>query len=145
MSKALEMTRSELVWETRVCTFDTQDWTRIIDWLKSFLTSADAKDPFTWYGRHAYMYEVLKDLTFDEVIADYEKYRNGDDDCIKLTFKTKYYDSDEISEYQEELGYLLEEWIREDCCDADVCDWQYADDSEERIEIIELEYPVNED
>ena len=44
MSKALEMTRSELVWETRVCTFDAQDWTRIIDWLKSFLTSADAKD-----------------------------------------------------------------------------------------------------
>lgn len=135
MSKAIKMTRSELVWETRVAYFDAKRWNETLAWLKTF---ADRKrDPYAWEGRLAIVYDRVKDMTFEDIVADMKEYENGTGKNIVFNFKSCYFNGD-IREYQESLYDLVIEWLREDCVEKEVWEWNYADDSEENIELVDL-------
>ena len=77
-------------------------------------------------------------MSFEDVLADIEGYKE-DKGHIVFTFKSKHYNSDEEWEYTESLHDLIIDWLREDCCDSEVTDWNYADDSEEYVEVVDLD------
>lgn len=138
MSKSIMMRRSELVWETRVAYFDEKEWHRTLEWLKTF---ADKDiDPYSWETRWAIVYNRVKDMTYEDVLGYIEayQYRNGEDDPIVFAFKSKLYNGEEW-EYKESFYDLLIEWLRDDCVESEVCDWSYADDAEEIVEVVDLE------
>lgn len=137
MAKTIKMTRKELVWETREVEWNEVDFNRLKKWLKEFAgKNYDALDNFA--RSHLVAYEHIKDMTWEEVFEDFKKWDNGDEDAIHWTF-TNYYNSIDDYTYTQYLGDLIQEWIREDCYDADITDVNYADDSEENIKIIDDE------
>ena len=79
MSKSIRMTRSELVWETRVNEFGEQDWKDVLKWLKTFTE----KEQTTSWGRdHIAIYNAVKDLTWEQVYEDYKKWDEGNGETI---------------------------------------------------------------
>jgi hypothetical protein len=135
--KTIKMTRNELVWETRVAYFDRDAWKRTLDWLKQFADKP--ADEYTWEGRWALVYNRVKDMTFEDVMADFEAYEdeNNIDNYIVFSFKNKYFDGEEC-EYEESLHDLIIDWLRDDCIDSEVIECDYADDYEENIKIADL-------
>jgi hypothetical protein len=76
-------------------------------------------------------------MTFEDVLADIEAYRNDTGNHIVFTFKSKSYNGEEW-EYKDAFYDLLMEWLRDDCVESEVVDWNYADDSEEYVEVVDL-------
>lgn len=136
MSKSIMMRRSELVWETRVAYLDAKRWNETLTWLKTFADKDT--DPYNWEGRWAIVYDRVKDMTFEDILGYVEEYQNSTADPIVFTFKSHYHNGEDW-EYQESFYDLLMDWLRDDCIENEVCDWSYADDSEEVIEVIDLE------
>lgn len=138
MAKSIRMQRDELVWETRINYFTEEDWNRVTEWLKGFLNHEDADKPYTWIGHKVIIYNHIKNLTFEEVLADFERFEKNyeSDDCIQIELTNKSYDG-ETWTYNQSLHDLVLEWVREDNYESDVIDSEYADDYEEYVEIVE--------
>ena len=141
MAKSIRMQRDELVWETRVNYFTEDDWNRVKEWLKGFLDKKDADKPCTWTGHQVIIYNRIKDLTFEEVLADFERFEKLDkvdegNDYIQIELINKS-SNGETWTYNQSLHDLVLEWVREDNYDSDVTDSQYADNYEEYVEIVE--------
>ena len=138
MGKSIRMTRNELVWETRINYFTEDDWNKIKEWLSTFVDRAEANQPDTWTGHQVIIYNRVKDLTFDDVLADFAEFEKNyeSDKCIKVELTNKRYNG-ETWTYNQFLHDLIIEWVREDNYDSDIVDTQYADDSEEYVDIIE--------
>ena len=138
MGKSIRMQRDELVWETRVNYFTEEDWNRTKEWLKSFVDREEADNPYSWTGHQVIIYNCIKDLTFEEVLADFERFEEvyESDDCIKVELTNKGYNGDTWT-YNQFLHDLVIEWVREDNYDSDVVDSEYADDYQEYVEIVE--------
>lgn len=138
MGKSIRMQRDELVWETRVNYFTEEDWNRTKEWLKSFVDREEADNPYSWTGHQVIIYNCIKDLTFEEVLADFERFEEvyESDDCIQVELTNKGYNGDTWT-YNQFLHDLVIEWVREDNYDSDVVDSEYADDYQEYVEIVE--------
>lgn len=138
MGKSIRMQRDELVWETRVNYFTEEDWNRTKEWLKSFVDREEADNPYSWTGHQVIIYNCIKDLTFEEVLADFERFEEvyESDDCIQIELTNKGYNGDTWT-YNQFLHDLVIEWVREDNYDSDVVDSEYADDYQEYVEIVE--------
>ena len=138
MSKSIRMQRSELVWETRVNYFTEDDWNKIKEWLSTFVNKAEANQIDTWVGHQVIIYNRVKDLTFEEVLADFEEFEKNyeSDKCIKVELTNKKYNGETWTDNQF-LHDLIIEWMREDNYDSDIVDTQYADDNEEYVEIVD--------
>lgn len=129
--KTITLTRRELVWETRQNTWDKDDWNHFVSWMKNRV-----EDPNTpaddWFKVHySETYRHIKDLIWEQAVEQFEKYRNGDADYIKWTEKNGDYS------YENCVFDVLEEQIREDNYNSDVCDYDYADNYEEDYDIDE--------
>ena len=74
MGKSIRMQRDELVWETRVGYFTEDDWNRTKGWLQCYLNEEGANDSYSWIGHQVIIYNLIKDLTFEEALADFEKF-----------------------------------------------------------------------
>ena len=135
MSKAIKMTKQEVVLETRVAIFDEKKWRETVEWLKTFSTKKS--DPCNWEGRWAMVYNRVKDMSFNDVLADFKEYENHTGKYIIFPFKNQYKDYD--YDASESLHDLIEEWLNEDCYDSDVFDRSYTGEHEEYMEIINLE------
>ena len=137
MSKSIRMQRSELVWETRVNYFTKSDWDRIKERLGTFVDRAEANQIYTWVGHQVIIYNRVKDLTFDDVLADFAEFEKNyeSDRCIKVELINKRYNG-ETWTYNQFLHDLIIEWMREDNYDSDIVDTEYANDSEEYVEIL---------
>ena len=138
MSKLIRMQRSELVWETRVNYFTEHDWNKIKEWLGTFVNREEANQIDTWVGHQVIIYNRIKDLTFEDVLADFEEFEKNyeSDECIKVELVNKRYNG-ETWTYNQFLHDLIVEWIRENNYDSDIVDTQYADDNEEYVEIVD--------
>ena len=138
MSKSIRMQRSELVWETRVNYFTESDWDRIKERLGTFVNREEANQIDTWVGHQVIIYNRIKDLTFEDVLVDFEEFEKNyeSDKCIKVELINKRYNG-ETWTYNQFLHDLIIEWIREDNYDSDIVDTQYADDNEEYVEIVD--------
>ena len=138
MGKSIRMQRDELVWETRVNYFTEDDWDRIKEWLSTFVDRAEANQIDTWVGHQVIIYNRVKDLTFDDVLADFAEFEKNyeSDKCIKVELTNKRYNG-ETWTYNQFLHDLIIEWMREDKQERDIVDTQYADDNEEYVEIVD--------
>ena len=138
MSKSIRMQRDELVWETRVNYFTEDDWNKIKEWLSTFVNRAEANQPDTWIGHQVIIYNRVKDLTFEDVLVDFEEFEKNyeSDKCIKVELINKRYNG-ETWTYNQFLHDLIIEWMREDNYNSDIVDTQYADDNEEYVEIVD--------
>ena len=137
MGKSIRMQRDELVWETRVNYFTEDDWNKIKEWLSTFVDQAEANQIDTWVGHQVIIYNRVKDLTFNDVLADFEEFEKNyeSDKCIKVELTNKKYNG-EIWTHNLFLHDLIIEWMREDNYDSDIVNTEYANDSEEYVEIL---------
>ena len=134
MNKAIKMTRRELVWETRVGVFDEKKWYATLEWLKTF--SIKEPDTHTWEGRWSLVYNRVKDMSFEDVLADYREYDKHTGKHIVFPFNAEDDYGDE-SDTQVTLHSLVDEWLRDDAHDSELLYQTYAHDSDEYIEFIE--------
>lgn len=143
MSKTIEMTRSELVWETRRNEFGAKDWEDTVAWLKGL---AEKQEDTSWYRDHRIIYNAVKDLTWDEVYEDFKRWYVEGEDAEGLIYWELVYEGWGYDEnhnwvkmpendrtYKQYLGDFLREIIQEDNYDADIDDYDYAGDYEEEI------------
>ena len=134
MNKAIKMTRRELVWETRVGIFDEKKWYATLEWLKTF--SIKEPDIHTWEGRWSLVYNRVKDMSFDDVLADYREYDKHTGKHIVFPFNAEDDYGDE-SDTQVTLHSLVDEWLRDDAHDSELLYQTYAHDSDEYVEFVE--------
>ena len=140
MGKEIRFERTELVWQTRVVTFNKGDWERIKKWVKGYAERAEQNPKDSWYRTFVSAWEVIKDMSWDEAVEQYRKWRDDEQDAIYWT--DHYYDG---SEYKIYFGEWLTDEMREDVYNADIYNEDYADDSSEDIEILENDEEDEED
>lgn len=129
MGKTIQLTRDELVWQTRCISWDAEDYQRYLDWLKSFVDKAD-KDDSRWIKHHVEEYEFLKQFTWDQICD----FINGNYD----EEPTLEYSKDEYEwTYRTTPSRLIQENMREDCYNSDIISENYADDYNENWDIME--------
>ena len=138
MAKSIRMQRDELVWETRVNYFTEDDWNKLKKWLSAFVNQEEANQIDTWVGHQVIIYNRVKDLTFDDVLADFEEFEKNyeRDKCIKFELTNKKYNG-ETWTCNLFLHDLIVTWLREDNYNSDIVNTEYANDNEEYVEIIE--------
>ena len=132
------MQRDELVWETRINYFTEDDWNKLKEWLSILVNQPEANQPDTELGHQLIIYNRIKDLTFNDVLADFEEFEKNyeSDKCIKFELTNKKYNG-ETWTYNQFLHDLIVEWIREDNYDSDIVNTECTNDSEEYVEIVE--------
>ena len=137
MSKSIRMQRDELVWETRVNVFTEDDWNKLKKWLSAFVNQEEANQIYTWVGHQVIIYNRIKDLTFDDVLVDFEEFEKNyeSDKCIKVELTNKKYNG-ETWTCNLFLHDLIVTWLREDNYNSDIVNTEYANDNEEYVEII---------
>ena len=135
MSKSIKMTKQEVVLETRIAVFDEKRWRETIEWLKLFATKEP--NPYSLTGRWSIVYNKVKDMSFDDVLADFKEYENHTNKYIIFPFKNLYKDYE--YDASESLHDLIEEWLNEDCYDSDVFDRSYTGEHEEYMELIDID------
>ena len=135
MSKAIKMIKQEVVLETRVAVFDEKMWHEILDWLKAF--SKKEPNPYNLEGRWSIVYNRVKDMSFDDVLADFQEYENHTDKYIIFPFKNQYKDYE--YDASESLHDLIEEWLNEDCYDSEAFDRSYTGEHTEYMEVIDID------
>ena len=135
MGKTIRMIRDELVWETREVEWNEVDFNRLKKWLAEY--AGKEIEPLDNFARaHALAYEHIKDMTWEELVEDFKKWQDDDENAIHWTVTNHYKFSDDYT-YEQYLGELVQEWIREDCYDADITDTNYADDYDEYTEVLD--------
>ena len=137
MSKSIRMERSELVWETRVNYFTEDDWNKLKKWLSAFVNQEESNQTYTWAGHQVIIYNRVKDLTFDDVLADFEEFEKNyeSDKCIKVELTNKKYNG-ETWTCNLFLHDLIVTCLREDNYNSDIVNTEYANDNEEYVEIL---------
>ena len=137
MGKSIRMQRDELVWETRVNHFTEDDWNKLKKWLSAFVNQEEANQAYTWASHQVIIYNRVKDLTFDDVLADFEEFEKNyeSDKCIKFELTNKKYNGETWT-----CNLFLHDFIvtclREDNYNSDIVNTEYANDNEEYVEII---------
>lgn len=132
MSKEIRMQRNELVWQSRTVCWNENDWNNLKKWVATQAEIAREKLG-GWYQQFVKINEVIKDMTWDEAVEQYEKWDNGDED--QLYWEETYAYTDET--YKVFFGEWLQDQIREDCYDADIDGEDYADDYDENVEVLD--------
>ena len=137
MGKSIRMQRDELVWETRVNYFTEHVWNKLKKWLSAFVNQEEANQAYTWVGHQVIIYNRVKDLTFDDVLADFEEFEKNyeSDKCIKFELTNKKYNG-ETWTCNLFLHDLIITWLREDNHNSDIVNTEYANDNEEFVEIL---------
>lgn len=124
--KKIKLTYRELVWETREMEWGEDEWEDFIKWM----SQAIDKDNF-WHDSYKDLYEKIKDMSWEEVVADFE------DPKISVKVTRSYADGTSWS-YDYSLYDAICEAMREDCYDTDIVDTDYADDSYDEYEVYEV-------
>ena len=140
MSKEIRFQRSELVWQTRCIYWNAQDWSNLKSWVKTQAEKAQQPEnqDSGWYQSFIVIYDVIKDMCWDDAVKEYEKWDNSEDDQLYWEQQTRYYDGTSHT-YKEYFGEWFVECMREDVYDSDIESEDYADDSEEDIEVLDRE------
>lgn len=132
MSKEIRMNRNELVWQSRTVYWKEKDWETLKKWVASQAEIAKER-PDGWYKQFIKINEVIENMTWDEAVEQYKKWDNGDEDALYWEETYSYNDTT----YKVFFGDWLKDQIREDCYNADVDSEDYADESDENVEVLE--------
>ncbi len=126
MSKTIQLTRSELVWQTRQIIWDAEEFQKYLNWLKTFEGKEDA-----WCRNNYAIYELLAAYTWDEVVDMIQRADYDDEPKVNVVG----YDGEVW--YTQCLSDVIREAMREDVYNSDIVDEDYADDYNEEFEIQE--------
>lgn len=128
--KSITLIRRELVWETKSNTWDEYDWKNFLEWTERNIKNEKEAGYYT--SNFGKFYEKCKDLTWDEVVKDFNEYEYGDSKKCIYWEEIPSWSDKPIIRY---LGDFLIDQMREENYDAEVSDWDYADDYDEEFEI----------
>ena len=126
----ITLQRRELVWETRECTWTEDDWLGYVYRLEDhdFTTQT---------------YKQIKNLTWEEVVADFQRYLDTGESKSWTEVRYKYENGERtdkvIFTYTQTLADLLIDMMRDDNYNMNVKDTEYADDYDENFFIEEME------
>ena len=140
MSKRVFLSRSELVWETRDVSWDEKEYENYLNWLKgqNDKYKDDSEQNLSyWYRAQRDAYAVLKNMTWDDIVAEIEKDDSCNEDYAPTYIIFKNADGTEM--YRETVIEYIRDAIREDVYDADISGYDYADDYDETWDIQEYE------
>ncbi len=130
----ITLQRRELVWECRECTWTEEDWIGYLHCLKHLCSFSDV-------ARQTY--EQVKDLTWDEVVADFQRYQDTGESKSWTEVSYIYENSvrtDKIEyTYTQTLADILIDRMREDNYNANVKNTEYADDYDEDFFIEDID------
>ena len=93
-------------------------------------------DPKTWEGMWSLVYDKVKDMSFDDVLADFKEYDKHTGKHIVFPFNAQDDYGDEC-DTQVSLHSLVEEWLRDDAHDSELLYQTYANESDEYVEFVE--------
>ena len=127
MELQIELTRSELIWQTRKISWTKHDWKNYKDWIKGVIEKSTDTD--TYYKEvYGPLYEIIKDMSWKDIVnefknptIEYTVHRTGktmDGDFCEWDFTTSLHDA-------------IMEAMREDVFEADISEEEYAGDSYE--------------
>ena len=132
--KTITLTRSELIWETRHNTWTEEDWNNLLKWMKETIEDSNEHEESYWRKKNKAAYDVLKDLTWEQAVAEFDKGYEG----LSWQVDNSYKDSQGNlvpSSYKETVYELICEYMREENYDQDVDECNYADDFDENFVI----------
>lgn len=127
MSRTIQLTRQELVWETRANVWTKEDYDRYLNWLKDIANEDTNEEDNYWHRHKQAEYEFLSQFSWDEVCDILD----GKRDDVML----KYPEDKDGWSYISSVYDLIIEQMREDNYDSDVIDTEYADDYDEQIDV----------
>lgn len=127
--KTIIIDRHERVWESREAEFSENDWEDFKKWTKGY---ADKADQGEWYKEYALTWERIKDMTWDEAYEDFKKYKK-EGGGIHWTVSKQATEYSKAWSYEQYLGKLLIDEIRQLAYDSYVYDREYTDDYDEEF------------
>ena len=133
MGKEIRMQRNELVWQSRTVTWNGSDWNNLKKWVANNAEKAKQNPNDGWYKTFIIINDVISGMTWEQAVEQYEKWDNNEEDALYWE-EPSYYSEKEM--YKQYFGDWLIEQIREDCYNADVDSEDYADDSDENIDVL---------
>lgn len=131
MSKRITMNRSELVWQTRENSFGEEEWELQKKLLLQRIEAAKDRDIGYYEAYNLKVYNIIKDIPWDEAYRQYQIYFNDDQTATGIIGWEV--GNDEHYRYHETLGSWLQDILREDNYNSDIIDEEYADDYDEAI------------
>lgn len=141
--KKIVLDRHDLVWESYRTEWNAEDWDRYVKRLAGRVKTLEGKND-SWTLYHRDLYNLIKDLTWDDVIADFNKFEENyesedclyilrhnsltkeDGSCIEWTYKTFLHD-------------IIKEVMQEELYNNGPYNTEYADDYQEDISVEEDE------
>ena len=137
--KKIVLDRDDLVWESYRTEWDAEDWDRYVKWLAGRVETLKGKDD-SWSLYHRDLYNLVKDLTWDDVIADFNKFEDNyeSDECLYIEKHNRWQREDgsyEECSYKNFLHNIIREVMQEELYNDGPYDTQYADDYQEHISV----------
>lgn len=122
--KTITLLRRELVWQTRSNTWNAENWRDYKDKLERRIIKY-ADDNTQYIISIKLLYNCIKEISWDEVVAEYAHYEQTGE--LKIVWSVEY----DNYILKTSLIEVVQEAMRDNNYDADICDIDYADDYEE--------------
>ena len=137
--KKIVLDRCDLVWESYRTEWDAEDWDKYVKWLAGRVETFKGKDD-SWSLYHLDLYNLIKDLTWDDVIADFNKFEENykNEDCLYILRHNSFTKEDGSCEewsYKDFLHDIIKEVMQEELYNNEPYDTEYADDYNESISV----------
>lgn len=133
--KKLVLNRQDLVWESYETEWDAEDWARYVKWLAGVVKQHQEENN-SWATFYRDLYNLVKDLTWDDVIADFKEFEENyeSNKCLYIERHNRRVNqngSQEDWSYKNFLHDIIREAMQEELYNNGPYDTQYADDYEE--------------
>ena len=137
--KKIVLDRDDLVWESYRTEWDAEDWDKYVKWLAGRVETLKGKDD-SWSLYYRDLYNLIKDLTWDDVIADFNKVEEDyeSDKCLYILRHNSFTKEDGSCEewtYKNFLHDIIREIMQEELYNDGPYNTEYADDYNESISV----------
>ena len=137
--KKIVLDRDDLVWESYRTEWDAEDWDKYVKWLAGRVETLKGKDD-SWSLYYRDLYNLIKDLTWDDVIADFNKVEEDyeSDKCLYILRHNSFTREDGSCEewtYKNFLHDIIREIMQEELYNDGPYNTEYADDYNESISV----------
>lgn len=138
--KRLVLNRAELMWERYEAIWTEDDWADFVKSTKARVERGEG-DQDSWLRYQQDLYELIKDLTWEDVIDDFNKFQNNNEDeenCLYIVKHNLYKREDgsvEDYSYKIFLCEIIREEMQDELYARGPYDSDYADDYEENFSV----------
>lgn len=138
--KRLVLNRQDLIWEKYKRAWTDKDWADFVRSTKARIEE-EGQEQDSWLEYQKDLYELIKDLTWEDVIADFNKFQNSNEDeenCLYIVRHSLYKREDgsvEDYSYKDFLHEIIREQMQEEAYECGPYDSDYADDCVESFDV----------